>query len=284
MVAASGARGGHGGDRGGGVVNPTRDVPPATCPEPVRRAVMVQHWTDLVYVHWPMAPEDVQRRLPPGIEVDTFDGVAWVGLIPFHMDGLGLPLRGLAPLPYVGSFPEVNVRTYVRAGSRRGVFFMSLDIDRWLPALVARGAYRIPYCVGDVRHVRVGDLVTTSVRRRWPEPDSGPATASIAVRVGASIDEPDELTTFLSARWGLISGPPGTRLGYAPVDHPQWSLHTAELLELDETLVRAAGLPDPVGEPHVLYSPGVPVRIGAPRPVTPFSPLRVGAGIRRPGH
>ena len=60
----------------------------------------------------------MQKLLPAGVEVDTFDGSAWVGLIPFHMDGLGFP--GLAPLPYVGSFPEVNVRTYVRA-SKRGV-------------------------------------------------------------------------------------------------------------------------------------------------------------------
>ncbi|MEY2974139.1 MAG: hypothetical protein RIR49_559 [Actinomycetota bacterium] len=248
-------------------MNVGSDIPPSTCPEPVRRAVMVQYWTDLVYLHWPMTPESVQRRLPVGIEVDTFDGSAWVGLIPFHMDGLGFPMRGLAPLPHVGSFPEVNVRTYVRSGDRRGVFFLSLDIDRWLPALVARGAYRIPYCVGDVRHVRVGDLVSTTVCRRWPRPEPGPATASIAVRIGAAIDEPDDLATFLTARWGLISGPPGSRLGYAPVDHPEWPLRRAEVLELDETLVRAAGLPNPIGEPHAMYSPGVPVRIGAPRRV-----------------
>jgi uncharacterized protein YqjF (DUF2071 family) len=227
---------------------------------------MVQCWTDLVFLHWPMAPDLVQRLLPHGVEVDTFDGAAWVGLIPFHMDGLGFPARGLAPLPHVGSFPEVNVRTYVRAGDRRGVYFFSLDIDRWLPALVARGAYRIPYCVGDVRHVRVGDLVTTSVDRRWPRPDPS-ATASLAVRTGAAIDRPDDLAGFLTSRWGLISGGPGARFGYAPVDHPPWSLHRAEVLDLDESLLRAAGLPTPVGDPHVLYSPGVPVRIGVPRRV-----------------
>lgn len=242
------------------------DVPPVTCPEPVQRAVMVQHWTDLVFLHWPMDAAAVQRRLPTGVEVDTFDGKAWVGLIPFHMDGLGLPLRGLAPLPYVGSFPEVNVRTYVRAGARRGVYFFSLDIDRWLPALVARGAYRIPYCVGDVRHTRVGNLVTTTVQRRWPRA-AGEARAALAVRTGHAIVEPDDLAGFLTSRWGLISGGPGSRFGYAPVDHPVWPLHSAEVLDLDETLITAAGLPAPVGEPHVMYSPGVPVRIGTPRRV-----------------
>ena len=75
---------------------------------------MVQHWSDLVFVHWRYPAEIVQALLPDGVEVEQFDGTAWVGLIPFHMNDLGFPL--LHPLPYVGSFPEVNVRTYVRCG------------------------------------------------------------------------------------------------------------------------------------------------------------------------
>ena len=110
---------------------------PLVCPAPVRRPVMVQQWNNLVFLHWRYDPSAVQALLPHGIEVETFDGSGWVGLIPFHMDRLGLP-GGLAPLPHVGSFPEVNVRTYVRAGDRVGVWFFSLDIDRFLPAVVAR--------------------------------------------------------------------------------------------------------------------------------------------------
>ena len=161
---------------------------------------MVQHWTDIVFCHWRYDPADVQALLPRGVEVDTFDGSAWVGLIPFHMDGLGVP--GWAPLPYVGSFPEVNVRTYVRAGDRRGVWFMFLDIDRWLPALVARAGYRIPYCVGDVRHVRIGDAVMSTVDRSWPRADR--ATASMSVTVGDPVAD-DDLSRFLTARGGLVA-------------------------------------------------------------------------------
>lgn len=236
-----------------------------TCPDPVRRPVMVQQWNDIVFVHWRFEARAVQALLPTGVEVDTFDGSAWVGLIPFHMDGLGFPIRGLHPLPYVGSFPEVNVRTYVRSGSRRGVYFLSLDIDRWLPALVARGAYRIPYCVGDVRHVRVGEVVTSSVRRSWPR-SSRPAAAQMVIRVGTPVDA-DPLAAFLTARWGLISSNPAGRFGYAPVDHPAWSLQEATIEHLDESLLAAAGLPAPVGDPHVRYSTGTSVRIGLPRPV-----------------
>ena len=226
----------------------------------VRRAVMVQRWNDLVFCHWRYPAEQVQALLPAGVEVDTFDGSAWVGLIPFHMDDLGVP--GWAPLPYVGSFPEVNVRTYVRAGDHRGVWFMSLDIDRWLPALVARGGYRIPYCVGDVRHVRVGDRVMSSVQRRWPRTDA--STAALSVVVGdPAVD--DELARFLTARWGLIARPLRGRAVWAPVDHPMWPLFTADLIDVHAGVLRAAGLDDPVGDPHVMYSPGVPVRIGMPR-------------------
>jgi len=237
--------------------------PPATADPPAdafARAIMVQHWTDIVFCHWRYDPADVQALLPAGIEVDTFDGSAWVGLIPFHMDGLGVP--GMAPLPYVGSFPEVNVRTYVRAGDRRGVWFMSLDIDRWLPALVARLGYRIPYCVGDVRHVRIGDRVLSSVDRRWPRGHG--ATAAMSVTVGDPVAD-DDLSRFLTARWGLLARPLRGRPVWAPVDHPAWPLRSAEASHIDAGVIVAAGLPAPVGEPHLLYSRGVPVRIGAPR-------------------
>ena len=101
-----------------------------TCPEPVTRAVMVQQWRDLAYVHWRYDPEEIQALLPPGLEVDVHDGAAWVGLIPFSMRNIGLPR--LPAIPYFGSFPEVNVRTYVRHNGRPGVWFFSLDIEPFL--------------------------------------------------------------------------------------------------------------------------------------------------------
>jgi uncharacterized protein YqjF (DUF2071 family) len=221
---------------------------------------MVQGWYDLASIHWRYDPAVVQALLPDDLEVDTFDGSAWVGLIPFSMRGIGLPR--LPAVPYLGRFAEVNVRTYAVRDGVPGVWFCSLDIDRLLPALVARVTYRLPYCWGRAHHARVGDVVTTEVRRRWPE--RGPRT-SISVRVGEVIDEPTELDHFLTARWGLYSK--GFRGGsrYAPVDHPRWPLQRAELVDLDDRLVAAAGLPAPDSDPYVLFSSGVPVRIGLPR-------------------
>jgi hypothetical protein len=178
-------------------------VVPAEPTEPVRRAVMVQRWADLVYLHWRYDPAVVQALLPDGLEVDVADGSAWVGLIPFRMEGLGLP--HLAPLPLVGTFPEVNVRTYVIRNGRRAVWFFSLDVDRILPVVGARAGFHLPYCVARASHTRAGDILTTSVERRWPRPPHGTGTTSIAVRdLGPDLTD-DPLDRFLTARWGLYA-------------------------------------------------------------------------------
>jgi len=230
-----------------------------TCPEPVKRAVMVQQWQDLAYIHWRYPIEEIQALLPAGVEVDSFDGSAWVGLIPFSMRNIGLPR--LPAVPYFGSFPEVNVRTYVRRNGVPGVWFFSLDVNRFLPALVARVSYFLPYCWGKASNKRTDTTLETEVRRTWPSR----ASTSIRVSIGDPIESPDELSVFLSARWGLYSRGIGKGVRYAPVDHETWPLWTAKLESLNDTLLIAAGLSAPVGDPHVMFSPGVSVRIGLPR-------------------
>lgn len=229
-----------------------------TCPNPVTRAVMVQQWRDLAYVHWRYPVEEVQALLPSGVEVDVHDGSAWVGLIPFSMRKIGLPR--LPAVPYLGSFPEVNVRTYVRCNGKPGVWFFSLDVNRFLPALVARTTYLLPYCWGSARHFRDGDVLKTTVQRRWPSTSS----THISILIGDEIEEPSDTAVFLSARWGLYSKGFRGALRYAPVDHEKWPLYSATLLDMDDSLVTSAGLSAPRGEPHVMFSPGVSVRVGLP--------------------
>jgi uncharacterized protein YqjF (DUF2071 family) len=175
------------------------------------------------------------------------------------MEDLRLP--GRRRLPF-GSFPEVNVRTYVRTARRRGVWFFSLDIDRLAPTVVARVAYHLPYCAGRVDHVRVGDLVTTRVDRRWPR-GSVPGTTRSVIRTGSPVDREDPTARFLTARWGLVA-PTRRSLRWAPVEHGEWPLHHGSVVHLDDGLFGAAGLPAPEGDPHVMWSPGVEVRVGRP--------------------
>lgn len=216
--------------------------------------VMTQQWRDLVFAHWAYQPEIVEALLPDGVELDTFEGNAYVGLVPFNMRNLRL--RGLPPIPTTANFAEVNVRTYVKSRGRSAVWFFSLDTQKLLPTLVARLAFKLPYCYGTAKVTLTGRgegaILTSNVERRWPHH----STSALAVRVGAPA-QPGPLEKFLTSRWGLVSSSRGDRLWYGPVEHEPWPLHSAELLHLDDHLITAAGLPRPEGEPHLLFSPGV---------------------------
>lgn len=242
----------------------SRVLTPDTPVETVGRPIMLQGWRELTYVHWPYEPSIVQSQLPAGLEVDTFDGKAWVGLVAFHMERIRLPRT--PAVPYFGTFCETNVRTYVRGpDGTPGVWFDSLDVTRLLPVAVARATYRLPYMWSRMRMQRYGDYTSYTAQRRWPGPRG--ARSELSIRRGTPIEDPSPLEHFLTARWGLFTQL-GSRLAYAPVDHPAWPLHRAELAYLDDEFVAAAGYPQPHGEPLVHYSPGVEVRIGLPRGVT----------------
>lgn len=236
----------------------------AGTPRPVLRPVMTQRWTDLTYLHWPVDPALLEPTMPPGTRVDTAGGAAWVGLIPFVMRDVRLRVPGTArpalrPPPPLGAFCETNVRTYsVGPDGRRGVVFLSLDAERALPVLVARTVFALPYLWSRMRCERDGDLLTYTCERRVPGPRG--TRSRLTVRPGAPV-EPTALDLFLTARWGLHVRR-GRRTAYGPMDHGPWPLHSAELLDLDDDLVAAAGLPRPAGPPRVLFSPGVDVRVG----------------------
>ncbi|MEU9165967.1 DUF2071 domain-containing protein [Streptomyces sp. NPDC048424] len=249
-------------------------MPPAVPPEPVPpepvmadppyrvgRPLLTQSWLDLAFLHWAADPADIAPLLPGGTEPDTLDGVTYVGLVAFRMYRIGW--LGLPGVPYLGSFPETNVRLYsVDSHGRRGVVFRSLDASRLFPVVVGRAAFRLPYVWSRMTVRRDGSTLTYSSGRRWPGPRG--ARSVITVRTGEPIAEPTPLEHFLTARWGMHSDFFG-RLLYLPNSHPRWPLHRAELLACDEDLVVAAGLPAPAGPPvSVLYSPGVPVRFTRP--------------------
>jgi uncharacterized protein YqjF (DUF2071 family) len=226
---------------------------------PVARAVLGQRWTDLAFLHWPVAPERVAPLLPAGTVPDVFEGVTYAGLIGFRMERVGF--LGGPGVPYLGTFCETNVRLYsVDAQGRRAVVFRSLEAERLVPVLVARAALRLPYMWARMRLTRDGDELAYVSRRRWPGPRG--ASTGIRIRVGEPIAGPTPLEHFLTARWGLHTRAWG-RTRHLANDHPRWPLHRAELLHLDDTLLAAAGLPGIETPPvSVLYSPGVSVTFG----------------------
>ncbi|MFC8194675.1 YqjF family protein [Streptomyces sp. NPDC057298] len=240
----------------------TSSVPePITPDAPVAlpRPLLTQQWLDLTFVHWAVEPSAVAGLLPAGTTPDTLDGVTFVGLVAFRMHRVGwLRLPGV---PYFGSFPETNVRLYsVDAYGRRGVVFRSMDASRLVPVLMGRLGFRLPYVWSRMSLRTRGDTVGYTSTRRLPGPRG--AYSRLVVRPGERIAEPTCLEHFLTARWGMHN-PFSGDTGYLPNDHPRWPLHRATLVTCEENLVRSAGLPSPVADPvSVLYSPGVPVRLG----------------------
>ena len=228
-------------------------------PRPIARPLLTQSWLDLAFVHWALDPRDVAGLLPAGTVPDTLDGATYVGLVAFRMHRVGW--FRLPGIPYLGTFPETNVRLYsVDERGRRGVVFRSLDASRLVPVVTARVAVGLPYMWSGMSVRPDGDTMTYTSSRRWPGPHG--AHSRITVRIGRRLTEPTELEHFLTARWGMHLARSG-RLRYLPNAHPRWPLRRADLIECDQDLVAAAGLPEPVGDPvSVLYSPGVSVRFG----------------------
>lgn len=241
--------------------SPTPDTYGPTCPIEVTRASMIQRWDLLTFLHWRYEPEVVQALLPPGLEVDTFEGGAWVGLVPFYMEVR--PGRGPA-IPWLSHFCETNVRTYATApDGTRGVWFLSLDAERLPAVITARTTYRLPYFWSSMSIDHTDDTTTYTNRRRWPGHARAESRVTVRPQAPYTSDELTDFDHFLTAQWRLYSRTTNG-LRYALAEHPVWPLQRVELLDLDDNLIASAGLPRPTGDPICHWSPGVEVRIGFP--------------------
>jgi uncharacterized protein YqjF (DUF2071 family) len=235
-------------------------------PPRVARPVMYHYWRWLTFVHWRYPADTVQPLLPADLAVQTFDGSAWVGLVPFLMDGVRAP--AVRALPWLSRFPETNVRTYVQdMRGRSGIWFLSLDAARLPAVLAARASYGLPYFWSDMSVRCAADGTADGAgyryrcRRRWPGPAGSRCDAEVDVGPPLAESERDELAHFLTARHHLFTVIAG-RLAVAEAEHPPWPLHSARLARLDQDLIQAAGLPEPERSPLLHASAGVPVRIG----------------------
>lgn len=225
-------------------------------------AALRQRWLDAVFLHWRVPPSSVSRLLPDGVRPDTLDGATYVGLVSFRLLDAGLPV-GPALLP---PFVETNVRLYgIDREGRRGVVFLSMDVGSAVMAATGRAA-GLPYRWARAAHRADGPAgavhryLTLVPHRGTPR-----LTSRIAVERGPE-REPDDLDTFLTARWGLHVRRFG-RTWYLRNTHEPWRLHHAGLLQLHDDLVPTAGFPHLAGRApdHVAYSPGVSAVFGTPR-------------------
>jgi uncharacterized protein len=213
-------------------------------------------WRTAAFFHWAFAPELVRRLLPPGLEVDTFDGRAWIGLTPFTTT---FRLGGVAPLPGPRRYPETNLRTYVRApDGTDGVWFFSLDVTNFANVPIGRMAF--PYHHADL-HVHDGGTTL----RFWGHRLGSEAQYDLTLRAEAVTCAQHALDVFLTGRWHTYAIRAGI-VGRFDIEHGSCPLHRGELVGGDEHMIEQLGLPRPDHSPIVHYSPGVDVRVGWPMP------------------
>lgn len=256
---------------------PPRDLPPGEPDLQARQAptrrpagvpIAVQHWRQLLFVHWEVPVSTLRGLVPSALDLDTFDGRAYVGAIPFLVRGTRASF--LPPLPGVSDFYEVNLRTYVHhAGGDPGVWFFSLDASNTAAVLAARAGWRLPYYRARASLRREPDGTVHYRSERLP-PGPTPARLEARYRVGevAGVAQPGTLDHFLIERYLLYTDWTLAGMMVGQVHHQPYPLQRAMLEHLDcDTLARAHGLPGPSGEVHVRFSPGVDAEIfGLRRP------------------
>jgi hypothetical protein len=198
------------------------------------------NWHDLLFAHWPIPAAEIRARVPWALELDLFEGQAWLGIVPFRMTGV--TPRGLPSLPWISAFPEVNVRTYVTAGGQPGVCFFSLDAANPVAVAMARAWFHLPYFRARMTCRENGAGIAYESRRRDGRADfcaSYRATGQpFHARRGA-------LEYFLTERYCLYTMRRGV-LCRGDIHHSPWPLQTAEAEIASNTMAAAAsiGLPE----------------------------------------
>jgi uncharacterized protein YqjF (DUF2071 family) len=234
---------------------------------PPRRPIMYQRWRMLLFLHWPVPADALRPLVPPSLELDLYDGTAYVGLIPFYVEGLR---PTTVPDALVLSFLETNVRTYVHvAGGEPGVFFFSLDAASRRAVLGARAAFGLPYQPARMRLRRDGAVVDYAMQRLAGTRPRLAVRYEIGAYRGAS--PLGTLEHFLIERY-LLHVQRGRTLWTVQVHHAPYPVQQARVHSLFDELILADGVAEPQGPPPLVhFASGVNVEVFAPtiRPAPP---------------
>jgi uncharacterized protein len=230
---------------------------------PTRRppgfALLRQRWSDLGFLHWPVDAEALRPLLPERLAVDTHEGQAWVGVVPFTISRSRV--AWLPPLPGFDRFHEVNARTYVHLDGRDpGVWFFSLDANHQVAVWAARALYRLGYRYASITMGREAGGVRFSSRRIRPGPLPAGCEVTYTPQGPVSPAAPGSLEHFLAERYVLYAAS-GPRLFQGRVHHAPYPLQAAAVEGLREDLVSAAGVVRRDAPPLAHYASGVDVEI-----------------------
>lgn len=201
------------------------DISHRPWPMPDSPWIMVQKWHDLLFMHWPLPIASLMPFIPKGLALDTFDGKAWIGIVPFHMSGIRM--RWLPEIPGTSAFPELNVRTYVTDGKKPGVWFFSLDATNLLAVHAARMSYCLPYFHADMSIRNVGGTFHYKSQRKQyatVQPELLMEYAPVGDRYIATKGSLDH---WLTERYCLYAERAGN-IYRAEIHHGPWQLQPAK--------------------------------------------------------
>jgi uncharacterized protein YqjF (DUF2071 family) len=244
---------------------------------PKEPAIGYQVWSQLLFVHWRVPGDALRPLLPAALEIDTWDGDAWVGLVPFVMSGVRP--WWFPPVPGVSKFLETNVRTYVHfQGRDPGVWFFSLEASNALAVRIARWRWHLAYYFAEMSMARRNGTMRYHSRRL--RPGRAGAGCDICAEVGPLLGEnerhrefpagqavPGTLEHFLLERYILYATDSAGRLFSGHVYHTPYPVKSARLVEVRESLLPAAGITSAQDPCHVAFSEGVSVDIFSLCPV-----------------
>jgi uncharacterized protein YqjF (DUF2071 family) len=206
--------------------------------------VMTQTWHDLLFAHWPIDITQLRARVPGAFPIDTFDGRAWIGIVPFHMSNVAP--RGLPALPWVSAFPELNVRTYVTLDGKPGVYFFSLDAANPLAVQTARLLAHLPYYTASMAVEPTDGWIHYRSRRTGSHVPPAELIGRYAPLSAAAPPVAGTLEYFLTERYCLYTQDTSGRSYRLQIHHPPWPLQTADAELSVNTMAQAQGirLPD----------------------------------------
>lgn len=228
---------------------------------------MRMRWVDLLFAHWALDPAVLRPLVPPPLELETFAGRAWLGVVPFVMEDVAP--RGLPAVPRLSRFPELNVRTYATYRGVPGVWFLSLDARSRPTVWGARTFFHLPYVHAAMTATRDDETVRYTSTRH--DPSVPPATFRATYRPTGPVEPaaPGSLEAWLTARWRLFAIDPEGAVRHTEIRHPTWPLQPAEGEVDAHELVAAHGLTLAGGPPHLRFARRVDVRGWWPRAMRP---------------
>lgn len=218
-------------------------------PLPTKSWLLCQRWLNLAFIHWEINPAQIRAQIPAELEIDLYDGKAWIAVVPFDMKGV--TLRGLPAVSFVSDFPEINVRTYVEHEGKKGVWFFSLDAPKKFAVWTARAFFHLPYRHAEVEVIERGQSIEYSHKM-----DHCAFEASYQP-IGACNNDKDSFESWATERYCLYCQSKRGQVYRTEVQHPKWPLEKAEISIRQNTLLNSFE----IGEQHpsVLFSKSIDV-------------------------